>query len=146
MKFFFVSLLFILTIGLTTALADDVIISDKVKESFNKEFVGAKSVEWRHIGDYQVALFVFCSQRLEAYFNADGELAGSARNILFEQMPLTIMRLAQKRYAGADILDILEISNPEGISYLLTVEKQNKRFRVKVGTGGDFLRVDKIKE
>jgi hypothetical protein len=146
MKKIFVSLSLMLTVGSTTVLANDEPVSDKVNESFKKEFVGARLVEWNHVGDYQMASFVFDGHRVEAYFNTDGELEGSARDILFDQLPLLVMRSFEKRFASAEVIDILEVSNIEGTSYLIKVETQNKRFLVKVGTNGDFLKVDKIKK
>ena len=146
MKKIFVSLSLMLTVGLTTVLANDEPVSDKVNESFKKEFVGARSVVWNHVGDYQRASFVFDGHRVEAYFNTDGELAGSARDILFDQLPLSVMRSFEKRFATADVINILEVSNIEGTSYLIKIETQNKQFLVKVGTNGDFLKVDNIKK
>ena len=145
MKKIFVSLSIMLAIGLTTVLANDEPLSDKVKESFKKEFVGAKSVKWNHIGDYQMASFVFGGHRAEAYFNADGELEGSVRDLLFNELPLLAMRSLERRFATADIIDILEVSNKEGTSYLLKVETLNKLFRVKLDINGSFLVVNKIK-
>src|SRR5258706_224116 len=132
MKKIFVSLSLMLTVGLTTVLANDEPVSDKVKESFKKEFVGARSVTWNHIGDYQMALFVFDGHRVEAYFNTEGELEGSVRNLPFDQLPLLVVRSFEKRFTPENIIDILEVSNIEGTSYLLKVETQNKRFLVKV--------------
>ena len=134
-----------LAVGLTTVLANDEPLSDKVKESFNKEFVGAKSVKWNQIGDYQMASFVFGGHRAEAYFNAEGGLEGSVRDLLFNELPPLVMKSLERRFATADIIDILEVSNKEGTFYLLKVETLNKRFRVKLDINGDFLEVDKVK-
>jgi hypothetical protein len=42
--------------GLTTVIVnDETDVSGKVKESFKKEFAGAKSVKWNDLGDYQMA-------------------------------------------------------------------------------------------
>ena len=68
MKKIFVSLSLMLTVGSTTVLANDEPVSDKVNESFKKEFVGARLVEWNHVGDYQMALFVFDGHRGRSLF------------------------------------------------------------------------------
>ena len=147
MKRIFVSLSFMLAVGLTTVFANDEInVSDKVKEAFKKEFARAESVKWSDLGDYQLATFVFGSHRMEAYFNTDGELQGSVRDLLFDQLPLAVMRSFDNRFAGADISDIREITNTEGTSYRLTVESQHKKYHVKVDTGGNFSEIVKVKK
>jgi hypothetical protein len=145
MKRIFVSLSLMLAVGLTTALANDEInVGDKVKESFKKEFAGAEPVKWSDLGDYQKATFVFGGHRVEAYFNADGVLEGTARDLFFDQLPLAVMRSFDKRFAGADIIDVVEVTNTEGTSYRLTLETQHKRYRVKADTGGNILEVVKV--
>jgi len=59
MKKFIVSVSLILAVGLTPVLAgDETGASKKAKESFEKEFVGARFVEWSREGDYlRVLLF-----------------------------------------------------------------------------------------
>lgn len=84
MKKIFVSLSLMLALGLTTVLANDKTdVNGKIKESFKREFAGAESVKWDEVEDYQMATFVFLCHRVIAYFNQDGELLGSTRDILF---------------------------------------------------------------
>lgn len=136
-----------LAVGLTTVNASDVTdVSDKVKESFRKEFAGAESVKWNDLGDYQFATFILGRHRVEAYFNTDGEMEGSARGLLFDELPLAVLKSIDKRFPGAYFIDVLEVSNTEGTSYRLTAVTQNKRFHVKADTGGNILEIVKVKK
>lgn len=148
MKKILVSVLLMVAVGLTTALAgDETGISKQVKENFEKEFAGARSVVWNNLGDYQVATFIFEDVRVEAYFNSEtGDLEGAARYILFDQMPLLVLRAFNKNFASTDLLNALEISNTEGVSYLLVAEKENKRYRIKISANGNVLSKTKIKQ
>jgi hypothetical protein len=144
MKRIFVSLSLMLAVGLTTVFAnDETDVSDKVKKSFKKEFAGVESVKWKDLGDYKMASFAFNDHRVAAYFNTNGKLEGFARDILFDQLPLAVEKSFDKRFACADFIEVLEISNREGTSYLLTLEAQNKLYRVKADPGGNILQVDK---
>ena len=139
MKRIFVSLSFMLTVGLATGFANEKMnVPDKVKEAFKKEFTGVESVNWSDLGDYQRAAFVFGGHRTEAYFNTDGELQGTVRDLLFDQLPLAVMKAIDNRFNGAGIMVIREITNIEGTSYRITFEAQHKTYRVKVDTGGNF--------
>lgn len=146
MKKIIVSVSCMLAIGLTTAFADNKTdVNSKIKQSFKKEFSGAELVTWTKIEDYQMARFIFYDHAAIAYFNEDGELLGSARNVLFDELPLTVIKAFDNKFADADVTEILEISNTDGISYLATVERKNKRYYVKVSTEGNILNTIRIK-
>ena len=147
MKRIFVSVLFVFAVGLTTVFAtDEVGISMKVKESFKREFAGANPVRWNNLGDYQMVIFVLNDHLAEAYFNSEtGELAGTARYMLFDQLPLTIMRSYDKNFTRADFISALEVANDEETFYRIIVEKQNKRYSVKINASGNLLGVTKMR-
>jgi len=142
MKKILMSLLLVLVVGSTTAFAgDEKDISKQVKKNFEKEFVGASSVKWDNLGDYQVATFTFQNNRVEAFFNSEtGELEGTARYVMFDQLPLLVMRTFNKHFASTDFINALEISNTAGVSYVLTAEIQNKMYNFKVSADGNVLR------
>ena len=148
MKKILVSLLLMFTVGLATVIAgDETGVSKQVKENFEKEFAGAKSVAWNNLGDYQVATFIFESIRVEAYFNSEtGDLEGAARYMMFDQLPLLVIKAFNKNFASTDFLTALEISNTEGVCYRLTAEKQNKRYSFKVSADGNVLSKIKLKQ
>jgi hypothetical protein len=147
MKKIFVSLALIVTVGLTTVFAtDEPDVSNRVKQSLKKEFVGAMSITWSQVGDYQRALFVLDAHRVEAYFNADGEMLGFARGVLFNELPMVVSKSLDKRFPGADFIDAREVSNADGVSYWLTVETAGKSYRVKVDPAGSILNIAKDKK
>ncbi|GAB2808847.1 hypothetical protein GCM10027043_05040 [Ferruginibacter profundus] len=135
-----------MAVGVTTALADDeIVVNRKVKESFQKEFTGVNAVRWSDLGDYQVAIFAFDGHMVEAYFNSEtGELEGCARYLIFDELPLAVMKTFSKNFSRADFISALEISNAEGNFYRLILETQNKRYSIKISAGGNILRKVKI--
>ena len=146
MKKIFVSLSLMLVVGLTTVLANDETVSDKVKESFKKEFVGATSVKWEKQKDFQTATFVFYDHLVIAYFNADGELLASARNVLFYELPMAVVKSLDKKFPWINPTEMTEVSNTEGTFYKLTIERQKKRYNIKADASGNILRIVKIKD
>lgn len=147
MKKFLVSLLLMLAVGFTTAFANDEPgITKQVKKNFEKEFAGATSVKWDNLGDYQVATFTLENNRVEAYFNTEtGELEGTARYVLFDQLPLQVVKAFNKNFDSTDFLSALEISNHAGLFYRLKAETQNKRYSLKVSADGNVLHKIRIK-
>jgi len=146
MKRIFVSLSFMLLVGSATVFAGEKTdVNGKIKESFQKEFAGAEFVKWDEVENYQRATFLFHDHPVIAFFDEDGELLGSARNVLYDQLPLTVIKSLDKRFAGAKFTEMYEISNMDGTSYGITFDRQNKRYHVKVNIDGNFIKMARIK-
>lgn len=147
MKKIFISLVFMLAVGLPAVLANEGSDScEKVKQSFIKEFAGAQHVKWEDLGEYQAAIFALNGYVMRAYFDIEGQLLGSAKEILYTQLPRAIVRSVNQRFAGAYFFDVIEVFNTEGTSYRISVAAGTKTYRVKSFGNGDILEVVKIKK
>lgn len=147
MKKIFVSLSFILTATASSTFAN--IVPDPapgVEEVFKKEFAGAENVIWSQQENYQKATFILGGHRVIAYFNEDNEFAGCIRNILYDQLPLIVIKTVDKKFPGADLLEISEITNSEGTSYLLRIDVNNKELKVKISSDGNITESEKLKK
>ena len=146
MKKIILSLSLLLTTGVSVVLAAAEPKTDpRVQELFKKEFAGAESVQWSTIGDYEKVSFVLGGHRAEAYFTSEGELAGSVRDLFYDQLPLAVMKAVDNRFEGAGILDVREIANSEGTSYKLIIEKKNKKYNLSLSSNGDFIEKRQIR-
>jgi len=135
-----------LIVAVTTAFAkNDPGITEELKASFEKEFIGAQSVRWIESGDYYRVNFVFQGCVTEAYYNKEGEFEGSVRSLFFNQLPISAITSVNKRFAGADVLDVYEISNANGTRYRLTLTSQKKKYKVMVDASGNILEKERIK-
>ena len=146
MKKIFLSLSLLLTVAASTALAHETKTGPGVEEVFQQEFTGAESVSWSLQEDYQVATFVLGGHRVIAYFTETNELAGCIRDILYDQLPLTVLKAIDKRYPAADVQEVREITNSDGTSYLLTADVNNKKFKVKVTSSGNITDIEKLRK
>ena len=137
----------LMTVGISSAFANDEIkINDKVLSSFGKDFTFAKNVQWREEGGYLKARFTISDMLTEAYYNEDGEFLGSARNLLFQQLPLTVMHEFNKRFDEASVLSVMEVTNSEGTSYRIWLEADGKKIKVNASSDGDITVLKKIKK
>ena len=136
----------LLSLGIAPSFANSTLPDETVaSKNFKKEFAGAESVQWSAIGDYQKASFVLAGHRAEAYYNADGELAGSVRDLFYDQLPLAVMKTVDSRFENAGIIDVREISNTEGTSYRVQVEYGNKKYSLSLASSGDLLEKKTLK-
>jgi hypothetical protein len=147
MKRVYLSLSFILTIAITSANAGEGgTVSKEVQSAFNKVFPAAEGLNWNVAGDFLRATFILDGHRTLAYFDEDGRFAGSLRSLFFNQLPLASMSAIDKKYPGADILEVYEITNDEGTSYLLLLEATQKKYKVKVDANGNITQSDRVKK
>jgi hypothetical protein len=145
MKKIIVSFSLLLAAGLSTSFAATETNPDqRTLDGFNKEFIAAQNVSWDKQGEYDKATFLLAGHRVIAWFNSAGQLEGCVRDLFFDQLPLNVMTAIDKRFAGADILSVREITNSEGTSYRLTLETKNKKYNVKLGSSGNIDEVEKL--
>jgi hypothetical protein len=144
MKKMFVSASLLLTAGLTAVFAAGPNPDQQVLDLFKKEFSAAQHVTWNKQDNYDKATFQLGGSWVIAYFNPAGQLEGCARDIFFDQLPLAVMSAVDKRFAEATIINVREITNVDGTSYRLTLEKNNKKYKVKVDTSGNISEVDRL--
>lgn len=138
------ALLFIVTISARSA--EDIEVSKVVQASFEKEFAGAQLISWKDMGEFMKATFILGERRTEAYFREDGQLEGSARALFYSQLPLIVMTSFDKRFAGAEVWDVLEINNSQGTTYRITIERKHKRYRVRMDANGNIKEIERLKK
>ena len=146
MKKLFLSLSLLLTVAGTVLANEKANVNEQVKASFKKEFPGASLIEWNNPGEYYKATFMLWGHRTEAYFTEDGQLQGSMRSLFYNQLPLVVMTSVDKRFEGAEILDVNEINNSSGTTYSLLLEINNKKYRLKADANGGITEIKKVKK
>jgi hypothetical protein len=146
MKRLFFSLSLMLTVIAATAAADPDPVSEEVRTSFKKEFPGAQVLSWSDVGELVKATFLYSGYRSEAYFNEEGELQGSVRNIFYNQVPLAVSKEVDRKFADADVLEVSEITNPNGTSYIIRLESEKKKYKIQVDASGNTIRSEKVKK
>ena len=146
MKKTFVTLFTLLTIGITVALADPITnVDPKILSAFQKEFSFAKNARWEEEGSLTRVIFSLNDQGIIAWYNSDAELVTTARNILYNQLPISVMRSLDKEYEGADIFGIVEISRNNETYYQIRADKKNKKLLLKASPSGNITVLKKIR-
>lgn len=121
-------------------------VSEKAKETFKKEFPGADLVNWSSSGEFSKAVFIYAGYRTEAYFNEEGELQGSARNIFYNQLPMAVTKTVEKRFENPDPVEISEITLQNSTRYAIRLDAGNKRYMAHIDAGGNIIDIDRQKK
>ena len=144
-KSFLLLPIFLALISLTSFGRTAPNIDPRAEETFKKYFAGAANVKWTEEAGYLKVSFTWADLRTVAYFNLNGEFAGSIRNLFYNQLPLAVMRSLQQNFDKPVVVEIREVSNDDGIYYGLTVEDGNRKFKIRVNSTGELLEKTKIK-
>jgi len=127
-------------------MADDVKISQAVKNALEKEFPGAQYVQWEKSGDLYRAIFNYEGQRLSSYFEDNGELFSVTRYVIFSSLPINVIKSVTQQYPGAVIDEaILEVAKSEGTSYLMTIKIKKGTYIIEADPTGNITIVKKQK-
>jgi len=114
--------------------------------TFQKEFNGATNVKWNEGKDLISASFLLSDSRIIAYFTTDGELLGTERNVLFNQLPLAVVKEINNRYGNAPVSDIVEYTSGMDTFYGMYVDTPTKHLKLKISSEGDVTVVKKTKK
>jgi hypothetical protein len=127
----------LLTAGMSVAFAKTPVkVSAKILGSFKAEFGDIPVSRWKVQGDITLANFLLNNSRVEAYFSADGELLGTARSILYHELPLPVTKQLNKSYESAAVYEITEIVVKDEVSYRMIVETKSKKFSLLATPAG----------
>ena len=127
----------ILTVITATAFVGAKPGGNPAEVTFQKEFNGATNVKWSEGKDLISASFILSDSRIIAYFTTDGELLGTERNVLFNQLPLAVVKEINNRYGNAPISDIVEYTSGLDTFYGMYVDTPTKHLKLKISSEGD---------
>lgn len=138
MKKQFLTLAIALMMSISSLFANDnTEVSDKIINSFKKEFVDARDVQWEKTRDMVRATFKMNTQVMFAYYSNEGTLLAVSRNILSSQLPMSLLVDIKKNYSQFWITDLFEIVMDNETSYYLTVENRDQIMTLKAnGSNG----------
>ena len=137
----------ILMVGLTGAFANNgEEVNQKVAASFSKDFETAKNVQWQRQKDYEKATFSLNNQVLFAYYNENGELLAVIRNILSENLPISLYSDIRKNYSEFWISDLFEMASEDQTTYYISLEKSDETLILKSVDHNQWVVYKKIKK
>lgn len=135
-----------LTIFATAAVTgEDPDIDPKILSAFQKEFSFAQNITWQQKGQLVQVNFSLYDHGFVAWYNANAELVSTARNILYMQLPLSIIRSLQHDYPDTNFSGIVEITGDSETFYHITAERRNKKLLLKATPYGTISIVKKFK-
>jgi len=146
MKKLFLALSMILAIGLSAKPLDEKKVDPRILSAFQKEFWFAKEANWDITDDLSRVRFSLNDQGFIAWYNTDAELICTARNLLYMQLPLSVIKSLEEDYRNAELSEITEVTKDNATTYYLKAEDKNRKYLLQASPSGSITRLKKTKK
>ncbi|MBN9296374.1 MAG: hypothetical protein J0I41_05145 [Filimonas sp.] len=121
----------------TSAFAEGSNVSFKVKNQFASEFTKANNVAWTAADQFTKATFIMNEQRMEAYYDNDGELIGTSRATTLDFLPSKATKKIDEKYAGYKTEEVVEFDSvKDGLSYYVSLTNDTNKIVLQVSSEG----------
>jgi hypothetical protein len=77
--------------------------------------------------------------RVEAYFDQTGELLGTLRNILFNELPIAVTIALSKKYQDAPVYEIFEYTIGDETFYKMKIDVPGKTLFIRSSISGNSM-------
>jgi len=121
------SIAIVFMMGTSAFAANNDEVNQLAVRSFHKEFVNAKNIVWEQKQDYVKVTFSMNDQVLFAYYNNEGDLTAVVRNIISDQLPISLLTSLKNEYTSFWISDLFEIASNDQTTYYVTIENADKK-------------------
>ncbi len=138
MKKIMMMLALVLTVSTTFAYTGEEAVNKRALNAFKSEFAGATDAAWTVGSNYYKVAFTMSSQKLFAFYNADGEFMAVTRYISSFQLPLTLQSSLKKSYNDYWISDLFEMAANNETGYYITLENADTTIVLKSIDGNDW--------
>ena len=146
MKKAVVTLMMFLAVGYSISYASEVSgVDPRIETAFKKDFSFAENVKWEQNGELARVSFSFNDQGFYAWYNKEAELVTTARNILYMQLPLSIIKSLEDKYPNSSLSGIVEYTKDGETFYHLQTEKKGRKLLLKATPSGNLTVIKKIK-
>jgi hypothetical protein len=128
--------LLVVTIAGSAFATETTTVSSTIANSFAYDFKKASDVTWSTSDNYVKATFVLNNQRMEAFYNVDGEKIGSSTAFNVEELPMNAKRVFAKKYSGYTVKQAIAFTGTEETEFYISAENDKEAVILKVDSLG----------
>jgi hypothetical protein len=111
--------------------------------NFKVEFEQASDVKWRSTEYFVKASFVLNHERMEAFYNLDGDRIGTSKAFNTEALPVKAKRAFAKKFTGFTVSQSIEFEGTDETAYFLSAENEKESVILKINSFGDLSTVQR---
>jgi hypothetical protein len=113
-------------------------IHPSIEKSFKNTFAQATEVNWSVNDNFYKADFVLNGQYATVFYDCEGTLMATTRNISSLQLPVTLQANLRKDYNEYWISNLFEMTSNEGINYYVTLQKGDTKITLKSASHSEW--------
>jgi hypothetical protein len=136
MKKLFIAALLTLTFAIGAFAADDKKVDLKIRNNFNTEFGDLDNVKWTVKTNYVKASFEMDGEKVEAFYDVNGEALGQSRNISLDKLPIQAKRTFAKKYSDYTVKEAIKFDGVDESAYFISAENEKQSVILKVTGAG----------
>jgi len=110
-----------------------------VLSSFRSSFNNAENVSWSSVKDLYRVDFTLDEQNISAFFDEDGNLIASSRNVTLQQIPMSLKSDLKKNYPDHEVAGLFEVDKEDGITYYATIRNSKNQLSLESTPAGDWI-------
>lgn len=130
MKKIIFSLLVMVSVFTTTSFAQDK-TPNVVINALEHNFTGVKQASWAKVSNLYKAEFIYQETILSAFFNTDGDLVATGRDVEITQLPIDLQLELKKNYSNYTVSKSFEVDMQGEATYYLVLESATKRLQLQ---------------
>ena len=123
----------------TSAFAASSSAANKVAEHFAASFSKAKNVSWKSNPGFEKVSFELGNEKINAFYNTDGELIGTSKNLAFDKLPKAAIETITTKYTFPEyqVQDCMEFTNSDNEkNYYVSFNKTNETIVLEITKAG----------
>lgn len=133
MKKLFFSTLLAISLASSAFAAETKKVSSAATNTFAADFKKATEITWSVTDEYAKATFVLNNQKMEAFYNVNGEIIGTSTHAIIEDLPVHAKRSFAKKFNGYTVKEIIHFDGTEETAYYISAENDKETVILKVG-------------
>lgn len=110
-------------------------VDQRAVGNFEATFSGASNVEWTSKENFTKASFIQDEQKVEVFYNPEGDFIATTRQIKMEDIPAFVKRIFAKKYSGYTVKEAFKFIAEDETSYFIAAENEKESIVLKVKDG-----------
>ena len=133
----------------TSAFAAGTSVNTNVNEHFAASFSKAKNVSWKTDARFEKVSFELGSEKVNAFYDTDGDLIGTSKNVAFDKLPKGAIETITTKYTFPEyqVKECIEFSNATNEkNYYVSFDTSNETVVLEISKTGIVSVFDKTKK
>lgn len=123
----------------TSAFAGTNAATTKVNEHFAASFSKARNVSWKSDSRFEKVSFEMGNEKVNAFYDTDGDLIGTSKNISFDKLPKASLETITTKYTFPEyqVKDVMEFTNASNEkNYYVSFQKGKESLVLEITKSG----------